>query len=71
MDIFSNKQYFSVFPISKEGAVVSMSGCKYPLNNQIISFASSIGVSNEFIDKKVHIEVYRGGILIFLSNEEK
>jgi len=71
VDIFSNKQYFSVFPISKEGAVISMSGCKYPLNNQIIAFASSIGVSNEFIDRTVHIEVHRGGILIFLSNEEE
>ena len=59
----SNKNgYFSLFPLEK--ATVTLSGCKYPLNNYTLkSDNPSYAVSNEVIGKSATITVNGKAIL--------
>ncbi|PHS35510.1 MAG: thiamine diphosphokinase [Alkaliphilus sp.] len=54
----------SLIPLSNEVKKVTLEGLKYPLLNKNISFGSSLGISNAFIEKQVKITVGEGLLLV-------
>ncbi len=59
--------YFSVFALDTEGCEVSLSGCRYPLENARLTRADpSLGVSNEVVGAYAVIKV-RGAAMVMTS----
>ena len=61
--------YISLIPITDNGAVVTLEGFEYELNESRIDFASTLGISNRIVEKQGHILVHRGRCLIILSRD--
>ena len=59
-------RYLSVFAVSDE-AVVSISGCEYPLDRHLIKRSFPIGVSNEFIEGKEAVITCASGLIAVLA----
>ena len=59
-------RYLSVFAVSDE-AVVSISGCEYPLDRHLIKRSFPIGVSNEFIEGKEAVITCASGLVALLT----
>lgn len=59
----------SILPLGLEGATVSLKGFSYKLNRTRIDFASSLGLSNEIMDKYGEITVHQGRVLVFQSKD--
>lgn len=59
-------RYLSVFAVSDE-AVVSISGCAYPLDRYLMKRSFPIGVSNEFIEGKEAIITCESGLIAVLA----
>lgn len=57
--------FLSVFSHTQEAIGVTLSGLKYKLDNAVITNLRPIGVSNEFIDQPVFIEVKEGILMIY------
>ncbi len=60
--------YLSILPISKN-IIVSISGCKYPLNKAKVTRSSSLCVSNEIVSNIATITVHHGLALIIQSRD--
>lgn len=60
-------QYLSIF--TNENANVSLSGVKYPLENQALSKNDLFTLSNEIIDEFATLEVHSGQIMIIQSKD--
>lgn len=58
-------RYFSL--IALDHATVSVSGCKYPLENAELHRAHPYAVSNEIVDNAAHITVDGGPVLLIES----
>lgn len=61
-------RYISIVPITMEGVRVSLIGMKYPLNNHLIEFASTLGVSNELLGQG-EIKLHSGLGLVIKSRD--
>lgn len=62
-------QHVSLFSLSETSEGVTISGAKYPLSDYTLTRTFPLGVSNEYADEEVHIEVRNGTLLIVLSEE--
>jgi thiamine pyrophosphokinase len=60
----------SVFPVGGAAKGVTLTGLKYPLNDAELPF-SSLGLSNEFIDEEVTIEVSNGTLIVVICGGVK
>ncbi len=60
--------YLSVFSAGEKAVGVSISGCKYNLQDGVLSNLYPIGVSNEFTDAPAEITVKEGMLLIVTEN---
>lgn len=61
--------YVSIIPIVEDGVIISLKGFFYDLDNEIISFGSTQGVSNKIIDNIGIIKIHKGKALVFLSKD--
>ena len=61
--------FVSILPIKGDAKGVTLEGMKYPLKNADISCFSSLGVSNEIVDKSARISVEQGVLLVIESND--
>lgn len=61
--------YVSIIPISNEGVIVTLKGFYYPLDDKLIEFNSTLGISNRIIDKFGEIKIIRGEALIIESKD--
>lgn len=62
-------KYISIIPITELGSTVSLEGFKYDLNNYNLKFGSAMGVSNEIVEEKAYIDVVKGKVVLFISND--
>jgi|GEM_PF-655506 len=61
--------YLSVLPLSPEGIVISITGVKYPLDQEHLIFGKTRGVSNESVGEDVSIQLHKGRALFIMSND--
>lgn len=61
--------YTSIIPTSNDGAIVTLEGFLYPLNNHLIEFGSTLGVSNQIISDYGNIKIIKGECLIITSRD--
>ncbi len=65
MEIEKDDYKYSLIPIGLDGIVVSLKGFKYELENKLIPFGTTLGVSNIVIENKAEIKLHSGtGVLI-------
>lgn len=57
-------EYVSLIPFKGDVSGVSTKGLKWKLNNEILYFGKTRGISNEFIGKTVTISIKRGVLLV-------
>lgn len=60
-------KYFSIIPISSQLGGVTLSNCKYPLENATVLRSSSLTVSNEPKSGEVSAEIKSGNALLIFS----
>jgi len=60
----------SLIPLNGEAEGVTLSGFKYPLTDQNISFASTQGISNCLVDGTGTIALHQGQLLCILSSAD-
>ncbi|WP_053956950.1 thiamine diphosphokinase [Inediibacterium massiliense] len=63
-------EYLSIIPLCEKVEGITLKGLKYPLFEATISMGSSIGISNEFKEKKARIEIKKGIILIIKAKDK-
>lgn len=68
---YIKNQYVSIFSMTEKSTGVTTSGLKYPLDNATMVYGSTLGTSNEIIDKEATISVKDGKLLIITSMEEQ
>lgn len=61
--------FVSIIPINSEGAILTLKGFKYETKKEKFSFSSSYGISNEIVEEKGIIEVYKGNCLVIVSKD--
>lgn len=61
--------FVSIIPVSETGAIVSVSGFLYSLNNEKLSFGSTRGISNKVIEDYGKVEIHDGSALIIESKD--
>ena len=61
-------KYLSVIPFT-QSAVVSISGCRYNVDNKVIKRGETVGVSNQIAEKTAKIEVKEGIIVLVRSRD--
>lgn len=61
--------YFSVFSLTEKCHGLSIEGVKYPLFNHTLTNSFPLGVSNEFTEKKVHLSLKKGTLLVVISSQ--
>lgn len=59
----------SLLPFTERCEGVYISGVKYPLENATLKRNSTLGVSNEFVEKTAKIRVKKGSVMIILSRD--
>lgn len=62
------KGFFSVFCAGARAEGVTISGCKYTLENGSLTNLYPIGVSNEFLEQKACVSVRDGMLLLVMEN---
>lgn len=62
-------KFFSVFSL-QEPTYISIKGCKYPLDKYKMNVEDSLGISNEWVEEEIEIDI-DGRALIILSKEDK
>ncbi|MBU5426487.1 thiamine diphosphokinase [Tissierella pigra] len=61
--------YTSVIPISNTGIIVSLKGFFYNLDNKLIPFGSTLGISNKIVEDIGIVKIHKGKALIFISKD--
>ena len=56
--------YLSVFCLGEDAKGVSIRGAKYEMDNAVLSARFPLGISNQFVQKKVTVEVADGTLLL-------
>lgn len=59
-----NDTFISIIPTTEVGTIVSLRGFYYPLDNYLIEFGSTLGISNKIIDEEGIIEITKGECLV-------
>lgn len=59
--------YISIIPITQQGVIVSLKGFYYPLEDNLIEFGSTLGISNKVIEDEAEIFIIKGEALIIES----
>ena len=62
-------EFVSVLPVRGDAKGVTLEGFKYPLKDAAISCFSSLGISNEIVEKKAKISVKEGTLLVIESRD--
>jgi thiamine pyrophosphokinase len=62
------KHYVSIFAL--EDSMISLFGFKYPLIQAVMTPDSTLGLSNQLIEKKARIDVHRGKIWVIRSKDK-
>lgn len=62
--------YLSIFALTNRADGVATEGLKYPLNNESLHFASTLGLSNELIAAQVKVSLQSGLLLLIKSSDE-
>lgn len=65
----SEYKYFSLFAFLGDVSGLTIKGAAYELDNKSVSAGDSFGVSNEFKENTVEIELKKGLILLIFSND--
>ncbi len=65
----SDVRYISFFPV-EESAVISLTGFKYPLNEQKIQRMIPLTISNEPVEEQPKITVHQGTVLCICIEQE-
>ncbi len=60
---------FSLFPFEKEVKGLYVKGAKYTLENAQMSAGNPYGISNEFLEEKVDIEIEKGILIVIKSKD--
>lgn len=66
---YQKETYISILPITEDGIEVSLTGFYYNLNDQIIEFGSTIGISNKIVDGHGVIKIHKGKAIVFISKD--
>lgn len=53
----------SLIALKGDATGVTLSGCEYPLNDAVLPFGASLGISNVFVESTVSIQVTAGCVL--------
>ena len=61
--------YTSIIPISNTGIIVSLKGFFYNLDNKLIPFGSTLGISNKIVEDIGIVKIHKGKALIFISKD--
>jgi len=56
--------YLSLFALTPETSGISTEGLKFPLENESLNFASTLGLSNEFVSSSARITLQSGLLLV-------
>lgn len=67
-----NEQYadfLSIIPISETLEGISITGCKYNLQEGFIRMGESLGISNEIVEEVAHISFKKGDALLIESKD--
>ena len=56
--------HLSIFCLGKDAQGVSIRGAKYEMENAVLSAGFPLGISNQFVQKKVTVEVADGTLLL-------
>lgn len=62
--ILNHSKNFSLIPLSKEVAGVTVTGARWNLKNKILTLGSPTALCNEFIDNEVKIKIESGSLLV-------
>ncbi len=62
--------YFSLFALTGTAAGITTGGLKYPLSGGTLSFASTLGLSNELVNEKASVFV-ENGLLLAVHNKTR
>lgn len=63
------REYVSLIPTGGRFTGITLSGFKYPLNDAVIDFAQTVGISNEVVDTIGTIEIESGEGYLILSSD--
>lgn len=63
----SKDSFISIIPIDQEGIRISISGFFYNLEDVLIPFGSTHGISNEIVEDKCSIKIHKGKAIIIQS----
>lgn len=61
--------YVSIIPITQQGVIVSLKGFYYPLEDNLIEFGATLGISNKVIEDEGEIFITEGEALIIESRD--
>ncbi len=62
--------YLSLFPLTAAVEGVTTTGLKYPLDNETLQFASSLGLSNELLGARASVSIARGILLVIKTKKD-
>lgn len=62
-------KYVSLIPLTSTVEGLTLTGFKYPLNNYTLPIGTSLGISNEIIEKTAHIEMKKGILIVIESKD--
>ena len=61
--------FVSILPVKGDAKGVTLTGMKYPLQDAVVSCFSSLGISNEIVEKKAKISIKEGALLVIESRD--
>lgn len=62
-------KYISLVPLTSTVEGLTLTGFKYPLNQYNLSIGTSLGISNEMIEDRAHIEMEKGILIVIESKD--
>ena len=62
-------KYVSLIPLTSTVEGLTLTGFKYPLNDYTLPIGTSLGISNEIIEKTAHIEMKKGILIVIESKD--
>ena len=62
-------KYISLIPITEQVEGVTLKGVMYPLNRASIYMGSSLTISNQIVDAKLHVKLEKGKMLLIESKD--
>ncbi len=66
----AKNEYVSLIPVSEEVTGVTTDGLLYELNNFTLAFGTTLGISNEILNKKIKISIETGKLIVIKSKDK-